>query len=132
MYPHTLPGVYLPVSWVLGGLLFVQPEGYFEASHDAVHLVGQDGRIQRTQSFITCQPLPREGEEPRALHCTLRVSPFEVVSEFQSFKHVEVYPSNEMQEASAALEHQVCRKGVLAVDTLPRWQCGLQFHWCPL
>lgn len=104
---HQPPGVYLPVSWVLGGLLFVQPEGYYEAANDAVHLVGADGRVQRSQSFITCQPLPRDGEEPRPLHCTLRVSPFEVVSEFQSFKHVEVFPSNEMQEATTALEHQV-------------------------
>lgn len=108
------------MSWVLGGLLFVQPEGYYEAAHDAVHLVGPNGRVQRVQSFITCQPLPREGEkEARPLHCTLRVSPFEVVSEFQSFKHVDVYPSNEMQEATAALEHQVpkthCSNGYLSL-----------------
>lgn len=107
--PHT-SGAYLPVTWVLGGLLFVRPDGYFEASQDAVHLVGADQKVHRSQAFITCQPLSPMGPEGPvlALHCTLRVKPFEVVSEFQSFKHVEVYPGNELQEAVSALEHQVC------------------------
>ncbi len=113
----------------------MQPDGYFEASQDAVHLVGADHKVHRSQAFITCQPLLSRGPEGPvlALHCTLRVKPFEVVSEFQSFKHVEVYPSNELQEAVTALEHQVglcCMGGYICIG---RCVCmgGFVDVYCP-
>ena len=71
-------GVYLPLTAVLGGLLFVQPEGYEEAKRDVIRLSADVDALVQQQGYITCDPLdPMEGGpmEPHPLHCSLLVIP---------------------------------------------------------
>lgn len=71
-------GVYLPLTAVLGGLLFVQPEGYEEAKRDVIRLTADVDALVQQQGYITCDPLdPLEGGpmEPLPLHCSLLVIP---------------------------------------------------------
>ena len=74
-------GVYLPLTAVLGGLLFVQPEGYEEAKRDVIRLSADVDALVQQQGYITCDPLdPLEGGpmEPHPLHCSLLVIPAQV------------------------------------------------------
>ncbi len=75
-------GVYLPLTAVLGGLLFVQPEGYEEARRDVIRLSADVDALVAQQGYITCDPLdPLEGGpmEPHPLHCSLLVIPAQVL-----------------------------------------------------
>ena len=74
-------GLYLPLTAVLGGLLFVRPEGYAEAQRDVIRLTADVELLREQQGFITCEPLdPTEGGpiEPLPLHCSLLVIPAQV------------------------------------------------------
>ncbi len=74
-------GLYLPLTAVLGGLLFVRPEGYAEAQRDVIRLSADVELLREQQGFITCEPLdPTEGGpiEPLPLHCSLLVIPAQV------------------------------------------------------
>jgi hypothetical protein len=66
---------------VLGGLLFVKPEGYVEAQRDVIRLSANVDKLLEQQGYITCEPLdPLEGGpcEPLPLHCSLLVIPAQV------------------------------------------------------
>lgn len=74
-------GLYLPLTAVLGGLLFARPEGYAEAQRDVIRLTADVEALRQQQGFITCEPLdPTEGGplEPLPLHCSLLVIPAQV------------------------------------------------------
>ena len=74
-------GLYLPLTAVLGGVLFVRPEGYAEAQRDVIRLTADVELLREQQGFITCEPLdPTEGGpiEPLPLHCSLLVIPAQV------------------------------------------------------
>ena len=76
-------GLYLPLTAVLGGLLFVRPEGYAEAQRDVVRLTSDVEVLREQEGYITCEPLdPEDGGplEPLPLHCSLLVIPAQVQS----------------------------------------------------
>lgn len=79
--PVLRAGAYLALTAVLGGLLFVQPEGYEEAVRDVIRLSPDADVLKGQQGYITCDPLdPTEGGpmEPLPLHCSLAVIPAKV------------------------------------------------------
>ena len=68
---------------MLGGLLFVRPEGYAEAQRDVVRLTSDVELLREQEGYITCEPLdPEDGGplEPLPLHCSLLVIPAQVQS----------------------------------------------------
>lgn len=76
-------GLYLPLTAVLGGLLFVRPEGYAEAQRDVIRLTSDVELLREQEGYITCEALdPEEGGpiEPLPLHCSLLVIPAQVPS----------------------------------------------------
>ena len=87
-------GLYLALTAVLGGLLFVQPEGYEEAQRDVIRLSADMDALLQQQGYITCEPLdPLEGGpiEPLPLHCSLAVIPAKVWTQLSAclvFVHV--------------------------------------------
>ncbi|KAK9815754.1 hypothetical protein WJX72_009012 [[Myrmecia] bisecta] len=100
-------GSYLPVSAVLGGLLYAQPEGYCEAVRDVVRLSASIRLLKEQQGYISCEPLgPQEGGPPTPLplHCCMLVIPAQVNSEFQAYKHIEILAPGELMRAVTPLE----------------------------
>lgn len=74
--------MYLPLTAVLGGRLFVIPEGYKEAQRDVIRLSSDIAELTEQQGHIECEPLPiLQGGPvlPVALHCTLVVTPAQVI-----------------------------------------------------
>lgn len=77
-------GVYLPLTAVLGGLLFVRVEGYLEADRDVIRLDPSVATMQAQQGYVCCMPqaLPYQGLGPESyvapLHCCVRVLPSQV------------------------------------------------------
>ena len=77
-------GVYLPLTAVLGGLLFVRVEGYLEADRDVIRLAPDVAVMQEQQGYVCCMPqeaayVPGQGEQYVApLHCCVRVLPSQV------------------------------------------------------
>ena len=68
---------------MLGGLLFVRPEGYAEAQRDVIRLTSDVELLREQEGYITCEPLdPEDGGplEPLPLHCSLLVIPAQVQS----------------------------------------------------
>ena len=57
-------GLYLPLTAVLGGLLFVRPEGYAEAQRDVVRLTSDEQLLPEQEGYITCEPLEPEDGGP--------------------------------------------------------------------
>lgn len=69
-------GTYLPVTAVLGGMLFVQPSGFKEGRRDVVRLSPVIADIEAQQGHITCEPLSPSAGGPAMqapLHCSLIV-----------------------------------------------------------
>ena len=69
-------GMYLPVTAVLGGQLFVRPSGFKEAERDVIRLSPSIEAIQEQQGNISCEPLSvlEGGPAVQApLHCSLLV-----------------------------------------------------------
>jgi hypothetical protein len=96
-------GCYLPLTAALGGLLFVTPEGYHEATRDVVRLGSDVSRLLTQQGFIACEPrLPSLQEGP--LHLSMRAAPSRPLSEFQAFKHLECVAPGTIQLATRPLE----------------------------
>ena len=77
-------GTYLPLTAVLGGLLFVRVEGYLEADRDVIRLDPDVGTMQAQQGYVCCMPqsVPyRRGQRETyvaPLHCCVRVLPSQV------------------------------------------------------
>ena len=70
--------MYLPVTAVLGGLLFVRPSGFKEAKRDVIRLSPVISEIEAQQGHITCEPLSVTTGGPAIqapLHCSLLVRP---------------------------------------------------------
>jgi len=70
--------VYLPVTAVLGGRLFVTAEGYEEAVRDVVRLCADVAGLLDQEGPVECAPLPREEgglPDQLPLHCSLLVTP---------------------------------------------------------
>ena len=81
--PVLIPGTYLPLTAVLGGLLFVRPEGYLEGDRDVIRLDPDVGVMQAQQGYVCCNPTPasfRQGRDTYVppLHCCVRVLPSQV------------------------------------------------------
>ena len=76
-------GTYLPLTAVLGGLLFVRPEGYLEGDRDVIRLDPDVGVMQAQQGYVCCNPTPasfRQGRDNYVppLHCCVQVLPSQV------------------------------------------------------
>ncbi|KAL0018632.1 hypothetical protein WJX77_009530 [Trebouxia sp. C0004] len=103
-------GVYLPLTAVLGGLLFVRVEGYLEADRDVIRLDPSVETMQAQQGYVCCMPqaVPYQGRGRETyvapLHCCVRVLPSQVNSEFQAFKHIESLGRGELMRATRPLE----------------------------
>ncbi|RMZ53056.1 hypothetical protein APUTEX25_001175, partial [Auxenochlorella protothecoides] len=112
-------GCYLPLTSVLGGLLFLAPEGFCEAARDVVRLSADLGAVLAQQGYISCDPDPA-GEEEFPLHVALQTTPARLVSEFQAFKHMECTAPGMIQRASSPLEITLCVKPPLLLrNALP-------------
>lgn len=76
--------MYLPLTAVLGGLLFVRVEGYLEADRDVIRLDPSVETMQAQQGYVCCMPqaVPYEGRGRETyvapLHCCVRVLPSQV------------------------------------------------------
>lgn len=106
-------GCYLPLTAALRGRLFLQPEGYLEASRDVIRLSPDVEKLVGQQGYVSCDPveLPvgrngrggdRDGNGP--LHVAMEATPSRVVSEFQAFKHMECITPGTIQHATTPLE----------------------------
>lgn len=90
----VLQGCYLPLTAVLGGLLWVIPGGYQEAERDVIRLSADVGDLQRQQGRIMCEALPpSQGGplHPVPLHLSLRVTLAQVRRSYASLLQ-EVWP----------------------------------------
>ena len=80
--PHEferLAGTYLPVTAVLGGLLYAKPEDYKEAKRDVIRLSSDLVELQKQQGYATCEP--EEGHDmldAGPLHCSFLIIPAQV------------------------------------------------------
>ncbi len=80
----VLAGVYLPLTAVLGGLLFVRVDGYLEADRDVIRLHPHVPTMQAQQGYVCCMPqaVPYRGTGRETyvapLHCCVRVLPSQV------------------------------------------------------
>jgi len=97
-------GCYLPLTAALGGLLFVQPEGYMEASRDVIRLSSKVDELLCQQGYITCDPFTLPGGPETTLHMAMEATPSRVLSEFQAFKHMECVVVGTIQRAATPLE----------------------------
>ena len=70
-------GCYLPLTAVLGGRLFLRPEGFQEASRDVVRLTPDIDYILSQQGFMLCEP-EVAGMEEVPLHVALQAIPAKV------------------------------------------------------
>ena len=48
--------MYLPLTGMLGGLLFVAPQGYTEAVRDVIRLSPEISDLEAQAGYIMCQP----------------------------------------------------------------------------
>ena len=72
--------MYLPLTAVLEGHLFLQPAGYLEGERDVIRLAPTVEDVKKQEGYITCQP-KTEGDgldERLPLHFCLRVIPAQV------------------------------------------------------
>ena len=97
-------GTYLPLVASLGGLLFLHPNGYEEATRDVIRLSVNVEDLVNQQGYIVCDPPDLPGVEEKPLHVTMEVIPSRVLSEFQTFKHLEVVAPGTLQRATSPLE----------------------------
>lgn len=68
--------MYLPLTGMLGGLLFVAPHGYTEALRDVIRLSPEIRDLEAQAGYIMCEP-PRGGAAAAAvpLNLSVRVVP---------------------------------------------------------
>jgi len=117
-------GCYLPLTAALRGRLFLQPEGYLEASRDVIRLSPDVEKLVGQQGYVSCAPLELpagrngRGEHPTSqaakfysdgdgngpLHVAMEATPSRIVSEFQAFKHMECITPGTIQRATTPLE----------------------------
>ena len=72
-------GTYLPVTAVLGGLLYAKPEGYREAQRDVIRLSSDLRELQKQQGYATCEPEDgNQSADTSPLHCSFLVVPAQV------------------------------------------------------
>ena len=77
-------GTYLPVTAVLGGLLYAKPDGYMEAQRDVIRLSSDLRELQKQQGYATCEP--EDGKHPAdasPLHCSFLVIPAQACAVLQ-------------------------------------------------
>eukprot|EP00887_Chlorella_sp_A99_P007742 scaffold20.g7742.t1 len=67
-------GCYLPLTAVLGGLLFLRPEGFEEAARDVVRLTPDLLQLVGQQGYVSCEP-GRFSDEDTPLHVALQAMP---------------------------------------------------------
>ena len=103
-------GCYLPLMAALDGLLFIQPDGFLEASRDVIRLSSDVNEILSQQGYVSCEPTVMTGfdDEGNAvsnnpLHIAVEANPSGVQSEFQAFKHMECI-SGSIQRATSPIE----------------------------
>ena len=109
-------GCYLPLTAALGGRLFLQPQGYQEASRDVIRLSSDVDQLTKQQGYVTCEPLnPLEMDDTNdddpflappngPLHVAMEATRSRIVSEFQAFKHMECVAPGTIQRASTPIE----------------------------
>lgn len=68
--------MYVPLTGMLGGLLFVAPQGYTEALRDVIRLSPEISDLETQAGYIMCEP-PRSGAATAAvpLNLSVRVVP---------------------------------------------------------
>ena len=72
-------GTYLPVTAVLGGLLYAKPEGYKEAKRDVIRLSSDLAELQKQQGYALCEPEDTgDTVDSSPLHCSFLVIPAQV------------------------------------------------------
>ena len=81
--PAVAAGIYLPLTAVLGGRLFVTPKGYHEAQRDVINLSADIAELTQQQGHMECQPkLTARADgtlrQDVPLHCALEVTPAQV------------------------------------------------------
>lgn len=97
-------GAYLPLLASLGGLLFLQPADYQEATRDVIRLSIDVTDLVNQQGYIVCNSLDLPGVDDQPLHVTMEINPSRVLSDFQTFKHMEVIGPGTLQRATQPLE----------------------------
>ena len=70
-------GCYLPVTAMLGGSLFVRPEGFMEAARDVIRLTSNLLQLVGQQGYVSCEPNPL-ADEDTPLHVALQAVPAKV------------------------------------------------------
>ncbi len=70
-------GCYLPLTAVLGGRLFLRPDGFQEAARDVIRLTPQISYLLSQQGFVSCEP-DLLGMEEAPLHLALQAIPAKV------------------------------------------------------
>ena len=128
---QTGEGAYLPLTAALGGLLFLSPVGYQEATRDVIRLSVQVEDLLNQQGYIVCEPMDLPGTESRPLHVSMEVIPSRVLSEFQTFKHLQVIAPGILQRSSKPLEVTISIQPTMTfTNSLPYdirvllWQVG--------
>lgn len=115
-------GTYLPLTAVLGGLLFVRPDGFMEADRDVIRLDPDVAVMQAQQGYVCCPPTPasfRQGRDSYvpALHCSVRVLPSQVGS-----------PSLPVHTVSCSAAWPSLCMGAAVPDAMRKLIPKLQFH----
>lgn len=126
-------GTYLPLIAPLGGLLFLQPLDYQEATRDVIRLSVDVSDLMNQQGYIVCDSVDLPGVDDQPLHVTMEVVPSRVLSEFQTFKHMEVVAPGTLQRVSMPLEVTISiQPTMIFTNALPYdmnvllWQVGKQ------
>jgi len=96
-------GCYLPLTAVLGGLLFLRPSGFEEASRDVIRLSSNITFMMGQQGYASCDPDPYAGEDV-PLNVAIQAAPAKPAMEFQAFKHLECVAPGTIQRATTPLE----------------------------
>lgn len=126
-------GTFLPLVSALGGLLFLRPADYQEATRDVIRLSVNVEDLVNQQGYIVCDCLDLPGVNEQPLFVTMEVVPSRVLSEFQTFKHMEAIAPGTLQRVKTPLEVTISIQPTMVFsNALPYdmnvllWQVGKQ------
>ena len=126
-------GTFLPLTAPLGGLLFLQPLDYQEATRDVIRLSIDVDDLINQQGYIVCDSMDLPGMHEQPLYVTMEVVPSRVLSEFQTFKHMEAVAPGTLQRVRTPLEVTISIQPTMVFNNaLPYdmnillWQVGKQ------
>lgn len=126
-------GTFLPLISPLGGLLFLQPLDYQEATRDVIRLSVDVDDLINQQGYIVCDSVDLPGMNEQPLYVTMEVVPSRVLSEFQTFKHMEAIAPGTLQRVKTPLEVTISIQPTMVFsNALPYdmnvllWQVGRQ------